>query len=46
MDRYDIITVIGLFLIGLSLFFAFGWVSALAYAGIALLIVGIMGARG
>lgn len=45
MDRYDILTLIGLILIGLALFVAYGPVATLAYAGVVTVVVGIIGAR-
>jgi hypothetical protein len=44
MDAYDWLVVVGLILLGVALWLAWGWVAALAYAGTVLLAAGVMGA--
>lgn len=44
MDRFDVMVLIGLVLIGVAVWLAFGLAWTLAYAGIALVVVGAIGA--
>lgn len=44
VDLYDVLVVLGLLLVGLALWLAWGPVAVLAYAGTVLIVVGLVGA--
>lgn len=44
MDLFDVIFVLGLLLLGAAVGLAWGWIGAIAYIGVVLLIVGLVGA--
>jgi hypothetical protein len=44
MDLFDALFVAGLLLLGAAVGLAWGWIGAIAYIGVVLLIVGLVGA--
>lgn len=43
MDLFDWLVIVGIVLLGIGLWLAWGWVAALGYAGMVLIVAGIVG---